>query len=127
MVPVTAPTRLGLPNLIHSMATQTQVAVAADRCVASMAMPASRAGVERAARIEAEPADPQQRSADHHHPGRVRRMDAMREIVTRPQHPGDHNGRKRRPSRCTTMPPAKSITPRAASQPPPHTQCATGA
>ena len=28
--------------------------------------------------------------------------------------------------RCTTRPPAKSSTPRSASQPPPHTQCATG-
>src|SRR4029079_15422913 len=41
VVPVTAPTRLGLPNLIHSMAIHTSVALAADRCVASIAMPAS--------------------------------------------------------------------------------------
>ena len=27
---------------------------------------------------------------------------------------------------CTTVPPAKSITPSFASQPPPHTQCVTG-
>ena len=27
---------------------------------------------------------------------------------------------------CTTMPPAKSMTPSFASQPPPHTQCAIG-
>src|SRR5215475_3345697 len=41
MVPVTAPTRLGLPNLNHSIAIHTRVAAAADRCVASSAMPAS--------------------------------------------------------------------------------------
>ena len=41
MVPVTAPTRLGLPKLVHSIATQANVAVAAARCVTSMAMPAS--------------------------------------------------------------------------------------
>src|SRR5438094_218333 len=40
-VPVTAPTSDGLPNLIHSVAIQTRVALAADRCVASIAMPAS--------------------------------------------------------------------------------------
>ena len=28
---------------------------------------------------------------------------------------------------CTTVPPAKSSAPSVASQPPPHTQCATGA
>ena len=41
MVPVTAPTRLGLPNLIHSIPIHVSVALAADRCVASIAMPAS--------------------------------------------------------------------------------------
>src|SRR5688500_223251 len=41
IVPVTAPTRLGLPNLIHSIAIQTRVAVAADKCVTSSAIPAS--------------------------------------------------------------------------------------
>src|SRR5579863_6434934 len=40
-VPVTAPTRLGLPKVPHSIAIHTRVAVAADRCVVSIAMPAS--------------------------------------------------------------------------------------
>src|SRR6478752_4241049 len=41
IVPVTRPTMLGLPNRDHSMAIHTSDAVAADRCVASIAMPAS--------------------------------------------------------------------------------------
>src|SRR5215472_1331687 len=41
IVPVTAPTELGLPNDIHSIAIHTRVAVAADKCVVSIAMPAS--------------------------------------------------------------------------------------
>src|SRR5215469_15189320 len=41
MVPVTAPTRLGLPNETHSIAIHTNVAVAADMWVVSIAMPAS--------------------------------------------------------------------------------------
>src|ERR1700759_3665924 len=41
MVPVTARTRLGLPKDIHSIAIHTKVAVAADMCVVSIAMPAS--------------------------------------------------------------------------------------
>src|SRR5205085_10377951 len=41
MVPVTAPTSEGLPNLIHSIAIHTRVALEADRCVASMDAPAS--------------------------------------------------------------------------------------
>src|SRR6202012_3971375 len=41
MVPVTAPTRLGLPNGTHSIAIHTRGAVAADSSVGSMARPAS--------------------------------------------------------------------------------------
>ena len=38
--PVTAPTRLGLPNFRHSMQVQTMPAVAAEICVTTIAMPA---------------------------------------------------------------------------------------
>ena len=41
MVPVTRPTRLGLPYLTHSIPSHTSDAVAAERCVTSIAMEAS--------------------------------------------------------------------------------------
>ena len=39
-MPVTAPTRLGLPYLIHSIPAQVSALTAADTCVTAIAMPA---------------------------------------------------------------------------------------
>ena len=40
-IPVTIPTRLGLPNFIHSIVNQTSDPVAAEMCVTNIAIPAS--------------------------------------------------------------------------------------
>src|ERR1700744_5227234 len=58
---VPAPPRLGLPNLIHSIAIHTRVALAADKWVASIAMPASPP--DDSALPALKPNQPTQRSA----------------------------------------------------------------
>src|SRR6185437_13843771 len=125
MVPVTAPTRLGLPNEIHSIAIQTNVAVAAERWVVSIAMPASAFDVSALPALN--PNQPTHRSEaptitiQGACGGRMDFGKSVRglsiQATTKAETPA---------VTCTTMPPAKSITPRLASQPPPHTQCATG-
>src|ERR1700722_6403410 len=125
MVPVTAPTRLGLPNDIHSITIHTKVAVAAERCVVSIAMPAS--ALEASALPALKPNQPTQSSGaptitiQGACGGRTDFGKSTRglsiQATTRAETPA---------VTCTTMPPAKSITPRLASQPPPHTQWATG-
>ena len=81
--------------------------------------------LDGAAGVEAEPADPQQRGADHvRHAGcaapcRLGRTPAL----------ADHERRDQAATpalMCTTVPPAKSSTPACRAKPPPQTQCATG-
>ena len=117
---------LGLPKRCHSMVSHTSEAVAADRCVTSMAMPAS------------DPAASALPALKPNHPthsmaaptmtihgawgglmpcGKPRRLPSI-QATTRAETPA---------VTWTTMPPAKSMTSSWASQPPPHTQWATGA
>src|SRR6185312_1364858 len=125
IVPVTAPTRLGLPNEIHSIAIHTKVAVAADIWVVSIAMPASAFAATALPALK--PNHPTQRrdaptiTIQGACGGRTERGKSMRgfniQAMTSAETPA---------VTWTTMPPAKSITPALANQPPPHTQCATG-
>ena len=95
-MPVTAPTRLGLPYLIHSMAAQVSAPTEAETCVTSDRHPGIAVGGERAAAIEAEPADPQHRRAGHGHPGAVRRDRLVGKAAPGAEHQGEHQ-RGRRP------------------------------
>ena len=65
--------------------------------------------------------------ADHGHARVVRRRQIARKAVARAQHAGARPARTTPAVACTTSPPAKSITCRRASQPPPQTQWHTGA
>ena len=125
-MPVTMPTRLGLPNLIHSIAAQLSDAVAAAIWVTSIAMPA----LPSAAR--ALPAlNPNQPT--HSIAAPIMVMPGLcggRTWLGNPRRPPSMaaNTRAETPAvTCTTRPPAKSRTPISANQPPPHTQWVTGA
>src|ERR1700761_5049658 len=110
MVPVTAPTRLGLPKDTHSIPIQTRVAVAADRCVVSIAIPASALDARALPALK-----PNQPTHNSEAPtitiqgacgGRTDLGKSTRgfsiQAITRAEMPA---------VTCTTMPPAKSITP----------------
>jgi hypothetical protein len=81
---------------------------------------------QRRAAVEAEPADPQQHRARASSAGRVRQQRWTGKALPLAEQQRDTSAET--PAVVwTTMPPAKSSTPACASQPPPHTQCATGA
>ena len=63
--PEIAPSTVGLPVLSHSTNIQPSAAAAAAKCVATKALAGQTVGGQGAAAVEAEPADPQQRRADH--------------------------------------------------------------
>ena len=71
--PEAAPSTVGLPRAIHSVNIQPSAAAAAAVLVARNALAASAVGLERAAGVEAEPAEPQQRRAHDGH-GQVVRL-----------------------------------------------------
>ena len=125
MAPVAMPTMLGLPNLTASMTSQTSAAVAAEMCVTVIAMPAS------APAFSALPAlKPYQPTQSMQAPTMV--IQGACGGFTSPGKPARGPIRMASISavtpavRCTTSPPAKSSTPRAARKPPPQIQCATG-
>ena len=125
MTPVAKPTRLGRPKRTHSISIHTTAAVEAERCVTRIAMPAPPS----AASCEP-PLKPNQPTHS---------MAAPMAVM-----PGLCGGRRSRgkPRRgpsseastsadtpavaWTTRPPAKSLMPMSASQPPPQTQWQTG-
>ena len=72
-MPEATPSTLGLPLCSHSIAAQLSAAPAAEKCVAANALRGQRAGVERAAGVEAKPADPEQPRADQAQHDIVRR------------------------------------------------------
>jgi len=125
-MPVTIPRTLGLPNLTHSQAIHVREPTAALICVTSMAMPAAPF---------AAPALPALKPNQPTHS-----IQAPVTVIVRLCGGMGVSGKPRRfpmtsaatsaapPAvTCTTAPPAKSRKPIAPSQPPPHTQCATGA
>ena len=84
-------------------------------------------GGQRAAGVEAEPAEPQQRRAQHGERQIVRRRDGSGKPLRLPRTSAAASAAM--PAlMCTTMPPAKSSAPSppAAMPPLPQTQCATG-
>ena len=123
--PVMMPSTFGVPCFSQSSTIQASAAAAVASWVTSMAMPAS---VPAATALPAlKPNQPTHRidapsTLSVRLCGRVSRSGKPRRgsimaAITRPAVPA---------VRCTTRPPANSSTPSAPSQPPPHTQCATG-
>ena len=126
MVPVTRPTRLGLPKRSHSKPAQVRLAAAADKWVTTMAIAAPPSAASALP-----PLKPNQPTQSRLAPiivkpglcggcralGKPRRRPTIT-AMTRAETPA---------VACTTKPPAKSITPISASQPPPQIQWQTGA
>src|SRR5690606_38032991 len=126
IAPDMMPSTLGLPRSTHSMNIQARAAAAVAICATSIAIPA----VPLAA--SAEPAlKPNQptHSSDAPISDSVRLCGARLSVpspdrwptmiaATSPATPA---------LMCTTVPPAKSSTPALPRNPPPHTQCVTGA
>jgi hypothetical protein len=125
-MPVTMPSTEGLPYRIHSQNIQASEPVAAPMCVTSIAMPAELSAASALPALK-----PNHPTQSMHAPvTAIARLCGGMGVSGKPL---------RRPStsaamsaampalRCTTVPPAKSSSPIFCSQPPPHTQCATGA
>ena len=116
--PDAAPSIDGLPLNSHSANIHDSTAAAVATSVLTNASAGDAARLQRRTRVEAEPADPQQRRADHRHrqvvrrhrlPGRSRRACRAKYAPTSPAIPA---------LMCTTVPPAKSSAPFCHSQPP---------
>src|SRR5688572_3036133 len=123
--PVTTPSIEGLPYFFHSMNIHANAPAEAPMCVVSMAMPAEPFAASALPALK-----PNQPTQSMPAPATVNgRLCGVIAVCGKP---------RRRPTTtaqtsadtpaltCTTMPPAKSMTPRSASQPPPQTQCANG-
>ena len=126
IAPVAKPTVVGLPKLIRSIRIQTSAATDAATWVFKIALEAS---------AEADSAEPPLKP---NQPTHSRTAPSM--VIPGACGSSALEGKPLRlPSSSaitsaetpavvwTTMPPAKSSTPMPDSQPPPHTQCATGA
>jgi hypothetical protein len=102
---------------IHSAKVQASTAAAVAMMVLMKASAGDAVGLEVGAGVEAEPAHPQQRGADHGQRQAVRghRLAAVAHALA--QHVGAHQARPRAALMCTTVPPAKSSAPLAHSQP----------
>ena len=125
-MPVTAPTRLGLPYLIHSIPAQVSAPTAADTCVTAIAIAGVAVRGQRAAAIEAEPADPQHGGPGHGHPGAVRGDLLIGKPRRRPDHQGEHQGR-RAGGEVDHQSAGEVHDAEGGDQPPPQIQWATGA
>src|ERR1700686_5108739 len=75
--PVQMPTTVGLPRRIHSTSIQVKPAAAVANWGARHALAGLHARRDGGARIEAEPADPQQRGADEGQDHVVRRAGVL--------------------------------------------------
>ena len=125
--PEAAPSAVGLLRCTHSTANQPRAPPAAPRCVVmkAQAMPVARK--QGAARVEAEPAEPQDPGAGERHREVVRDAGALCGYLRRLPTMSAQTSAEAPAVRCTTVPPAKSSAPILRSQPPSaHTQCATG-
>ena len=124
--PVAIPRTLGLPWFNHSTVIQVKPAVAVAMWVTAIAMPATPSAASSLPAL------------NPNHP--TQSIEAPTTVSTRlfggigvPGWPlrrpmTRHSTRAAIPALTwTTVPPAKSSTPRSPSQPPPHTQWATGA
>ena len=127
IAPVAQPTLVGLPTVNFSTSSHTSAATLAARWVLMMALEASSVAVSALPPLK--PNQPTQSSAA---PAMVS-AGACGSISVRGQPMRLPSSRATTSAETpavvwTTMPPAKSSVPnRLASQPPPHTQCATGA
>ena len=106
--PEIAPRTLGLPAIIHSTVIQLNTAAAVAKCVATNALDAKRSRRHRAARVESEPAYPQQAGADRHSAPRCAAASIRPD--SRAACPGTsaHTSAETPEVMCTTVPPAKS-------------------
>ena len=94
--PEAAPSTVGLPRVIHSVNIQPSAAAAAPVLVATNALTAEAVGLERAAGVEAEPAEPQQARAHHGH-GQVVRLHRLMPVALAPaEHDRAHQRRDAR-------------------------------
>ena len=124
-MPVIAPRPLGLPYLSHSIAIHVTAPVAAERWVTSIAMPALPSAARALPALN--PNQPTQSM-----PAPVKLMVKLCGImgaVRNPVRGPKNNAVTSAPTpavTCTTVPPAKSMSPICPSHPPPHTQLATG-
>ena len=125
-IPVTRPIRLGWPNRLPSIAIPVSDAVAAEMWVTVIAMAAVPFAPSALPALK--PNQPTQSIAA---PTKV--MPGLWGGATSLGNSRLGPSMKTKASAavpavaCTTSPPAKSATPRSASQPPPHIQWATGA
>jgi hypothetical protein len=71
------PSSEGLPLTAHSTNSQASAAAAVATKVLIMASARRAVGFEVRAGVEAEPADPEQRGADHRHGQRMRRHQSL--------------------------------------------------
>src|SRR5690606_37274103 len=124
-IPVTMPSTLGLRNLIHSIAIQPSEPAAAPSCVTSIAIPAAPFAASALPALK--PNHPTQSIAA---PDTVIvRLCGGIGVVGKPARLPSTSAATSAATpalTCTTAPPAKSRKPSSPSQPPPHTQCATG-
>ena len=125
-IPVTTPSTLGLPNFSHSASIHASDPAAADKCVAIIAMPALPLAASALPALK--PNQP-----THNMPAPVTTVVMLWGGIAVVGKPWRGPRTRAQTSAatpaviCTTIPPAKSSTPSLPSQPPPHTQCATGA
>ena len=124
-MPVTTPRIDGFPYFIHSMTIHASAPAEAPMCVVSMAMPAEPFAASALPALK-----PNQPTHSIPAPATVsgRLCGAMAVSGNPRRRPSTsaHTSAATPALMCTTMPPAKSMTPSFASQPPPHTQCASG-
>ena len=124
-MPVTMPSTLGLPNRIHSRSIQPSDPAAAPTCVTSIAMPAAPSAASALPALK-----PNQPTHSMQAPVTViGRLCGGIGVVGKPLRLPMTSAATSAATPaliCTTAPPAKSMKPRSASQPPPQTQCATG-
>jgi hypothetical protein len=108
--PDAAPTEVGLPSLSFSTTTQPMIAAAVAPSVLMMMRPTDESSVPRrpnvpSAGVEAEPAEPQDRGAEHHERHVVRLVDALLEADALAEHQGEREAAA--PAlMCTAVPPA---------------------
>ena len=124
---VAAPTAVDLPLRTQSRSVQTTSVPAGASIVVVNASAAMALAAERAAGVEAEPAEPEQAGAEQRERHVVRQQRLTPCSRCRLPTTSAATSAATPAFTCTTVPPAKSSAPMSASQPPPQTQCAIGA
>src|SRR4051812_5331943 len=124
-MPVTTPSIDGLPYFFHSIIIHASAPADAPMCVVNIAMPAEPFAASALPALK--PNQP-----THSMPAPVTaygRLCGAIAVCGKPRRLPSTSAQTSAATpalTCTTMPPAKSMTPSLASQPPPQTQCAMG-